>query len=298
MYAQPGAAIRVLTLAARMRNWGSKRQPTTSPGFDVSRTRADPTVHPIHVEDSPVAGVETDQDRVGKTRLCADDAGAHASDGGELAHIARGQSHAVSLKVLDFVGSQGQRNVWLSPAPVEVRMARLGSAVTMRSSFRPGMPTRICSRLLVSSATRAGRLPPGELWLTRSGLPNCTSRGISGGSSASELRETTNLEKAARATRGTRDGLVLQVRPRPGIDSADLQVRVLVRPPKPGAFPFLSPGFRNPRETPLSPGHSVSGTPDIPPSVRGCPKPETHAASRRDMERTCSRTAVGYAVLL
>src|SRR2546430_16023328 len=64
-------------------------------------------------------------------------------------------------------------------------MPRFLSAVTTLSSFFPTVLIHTWRTLLVFGAIQASRLASGESWgLTRSGLPNNTSRGINGGNSA------------------------------------------------------------------------------------------------------------------
>ena len=93
--------------------------------------------------------------------------------------------------------------VLLSSAQRYWRMPRFLSAVTILSSSLPTVLTHTCRTFFLSGASQASRWPSGERrGCDLSGLPNRTSRGITGGRSAE--RAAGRAANAAAATTSPR----------------------------------------------------------------------------------------------
>src|SRR5712691_1008906 len=76
-------------------------------------------------------------------------------------------------------------------------MPRFLSAVTILSSFAARVLTHTWSTFFLSGASQARRLPSGEsCGAVRSGLPNSTSRGMSGGSCAKSCAAASSSSEA------------------------------------------------------------------------------------------------------
>ena len=160
----------------------------------------------MDVEGLPVAQVQRDQDLVGEGGVGGHDVRAHALEGGVVAHVARWPGRRRRRASSRRRRCPGGRAGSCCPRPRgSGGCPRFLSAVTTLSSSSPTVLTQTWSTFLSSGAIQASRVPSGEIWgETFSGLPNSTSRGMSGGRSARSA--AAGARRSASATPGSAAG--------------------------------------------------------------------------------------------